>query len=266
MYGKSLYSRRFLSIKMTAQATNINYLKQEEAIKLDAELFSEYGFSVDQLMELAGLSVASVIYKEYKLSQYSKPVICCGPGNNGGDGLVCARHLKLFGYTPTVICPKPGRNQLYQNLLLQCRKFQIDIMDQVPTKPLEEIGDIIVDSIFGFSYKPPNRSLDFAKLLNKMHQSSKKMPLVSVDIPSGWHVENGPSDIEANQVNMEDDMKLPALEPDCLISLTAPKLSAKHFKGRFHYLGGRFCPQEIQEKYKLNLPSFIGSESILKLS
>lgn len=63
------------------------------------ELFDQYGFSVDQLMELAGLSVATAIAKEYP-NQSGKVLVCCGPGNNGGDGLVAARHLKLFVYYP----------------------------------------------------------------------------------------------------------------------------------------------------------------------
>lgn len=56
------------------------------------------GFSVDQLMELAGLSVASSILAEYPPSEYSRVLIVAGPGNNGGDGLVAARHLYHFGY------------------------------------------------------------------------------------------------------------------------------------------------------------------------
>lgn len=56
------------------------------------------GFSIDQLMELAGLSVASAILAEYPPSQYSRVLIVAGPGNNGGDGLVAARHLYHFGY------------------------------------------------------------------------------------------------------------------------------------------------------------------------
>ncbi len=56
------------------------------------------GFSVDQLMELAGLSVASSILAEYPPSKYSRILIVAGPGNNGGDGLVAARHLYHFGY------------------------------------------------------------------------------------------------------------------------------------------------------------------------
>ena len=56
------------------------------------------GFSIDQLMELAGLSVASSILAEYPPSQYPKVLIVAGPGNNGGDGLVAARHLYHFGY------------------------------------------------------------------------------------------------------------------------------------------------------------------------
>lgn len=50
-------------------------------------------------MELAGLSVATAIAKTYPLQEMTRKgtlLVCCGPGNNGGDGLVCARHLKLF--------------------------------------------------------------------------------------------------------------------------------------------------------------------------
>ena len=54
-------------------------------------------------------------------------------------------------------------------------------------------------------------------------------PVVAVDIPSGWHVERGD---ETGQ----------GLRPDMLVSLTAPKLCAQQFAGRFHYLGGRCEP------------------------
>lgn len=44
---------------------NITYLSQQNAAALDQDLFNEYKFSVDQLMELAGLSVATAIAKIY---------------------------------------------------------------------------------------------------------------------------------------------------------------------------------------------------------
>lgn len=43
----------------------MNYLSQKNAIALDQDLFNEYKFSVDQLMELAGLSVATAVAKVY---------------------------------------------------------------------------------------------------------------------------------------------------------------------------------------------------------
>lgn len=84
--------------------TNIRMLplcSQDEAIKVDQELFNECGFTVEQLMELAGHSVATIIAKQYPLKTDSTEkqrnvIICSGPGNNGGDGLVASRHLKLF--------------------------------------------------------------------------------------------------------------------------------------------------------------------------
>ncbi len=35
------------------------------------------------------------------------------------------------------------------------------------------------------------------------------------------------------------------LRPEMLVSLTAPKLGAKHFQGKHHYIGGRFIPPQI---------------------
>lgn len=55
------------------------------------------------------------------------------------------------------------------------------------------------------------------------------------------------------------------LEPTLLISLTAPKLCAKHFKGPYHYLGGRFVPPGLKTKYNLDLPEYPGTETCVKL-
>ena len=34
--------------------------------------------------------------------------------DNGGDGLVCARHLALFGYSPTILYPKEPKSDVYK--------------------------------------------------------------------------------------------------------------------------------------------------------
>jgi NAD(P)H-hydrate epimerase len=60
------------------------------------------GFSVDQLMELAGLSVACSVASEYPAASHPRILVVAGPGNNGGDGLVAARHLYHFGYSVQV--------------------------------------------------------------------------------------------------------------------------------------------------------------------
>ena len=80
----------------TGEATPLTHLNAAQVQALD-ELMGERGFSIDCLMELAGLSVACAVQKEYVL-------IICGPGNNGGDGLVAARHLAHFGFE---VLPEP---------------------------------------------------------------------------------------------------------------------------------------------------------------
>jgi NAD(P)H-hydrate epimerase len=46
-----------------------------------------------RLMELAGLSVSQALYRLHPIQKGKRILVICGPGNNGGDGMVAARHL-----------------------------------------------------------------------------------------------------------------------------------------------------------------------------
>ncbi|XP_063696033.1 NAD(P)H-hydrate epimerase [Culicoides brevitarsis] len=230
--------------------STMKYLNQEEAINVDLELFNEYKFSVDQLMELAGLSCATAIAKCYP-NLDKKILVACGPGNNGGDGLVAARHLSLFNFQPEIYYPKRTDKELYKNLTTQCEKMGIAFVNDCPS--LENANknySLIVDALFGFSFKPPVRE-SFVPIINLMRETS--VPVASIDIPSGWNVESGPTDENC-------------IKPDFLISLTAPKLCAQKFTGKFHFLGGRFVPAALHEKYALDLPKYPGVENCIDIS
>lgn len=85
-------------------------------------------------MELAGQACAVALARVYDKTKYPRVLVCCGPGNQGGDGLVAARHLGtntdplfvslsslktvgwtgFFGYKTSVFMPKPGSKEIYQ--------------------------------------------------------------------------------------------------------------------------------------------------------
>ncbi|XP_013184471.1 NAD(P)H-hydrate epimerase isoform X2 [Amyelois transitella] len=231
----------------------IRYLTQTEAAALDEELFNEYKFSVDQLMELAGLSVAAAVAQSYPPHTHPSALIVCGPGNNGGDGLVAARHMMLFGYNVAVYYPKRTPKPLYENLLEQCVKFGVEVVTKLPpSKDLKNHYKVMVDALFGFSFKPPVRD-ELKPALDALIDG--ELPVCSVDIPSGWHVESGP-------------VSARSLKPALLISLSAPKLCARPniLNDTKHFLGGRFLPPEIIKKYNLTLPNYPNQEQVVQLS
>ncbi|XP_017483098.1 PREDICTED: NAD(P)H-hydrate epimerase isoform X4 [Rhagoletis zephyria] len=247
-WAHSLIQRKFIS--NCKNPKEMKFLTQTEAINVDLELFNEYKFSVDQLMELAGLSCAHAIAKCYPAEQYKRILVCCGPGNNGGDGLVCARHLSLMNYKPSIYYPKPTPKELYENLTHQCKRYAIPFLNSSPSlETTSTCFDLIVDALFGFSFKPPVRDT-FVPIVEVLQKT--KLPIASIDIPSGWDVEDG-------KLSEAD------FEPELLISLTAPKLCARSFQGKYHYLGGRFVPPALQEKYQLNLPEYLDCDSCVKL-
>ena len=168
------------------------------------------------------------------------------PGNNGGDGLVAARHLVHFGFDATIVYPKRSTKTHFINLVKQCEDMRIPILDEINNVQDDDQQRyyIIVDAIFGFSFHGTAPREPFASAITNMVELQKEQgsTLVSVDVPSGWDVDGG-------------DLTGTSFSPDVLISLTAPKLSAKKFKGR-HFVGGRFLPPAIAEKYNIRVSAF----------
>lgn len=235
------------------------------AAEIDQELMGpQVGFTLQQLMELAGFSVAQAVSREFplssKLNDNKHVFVIAGPGNNGGDGLVCARHLKLFGYNPIVFYPKRSeRTEFYRQLVHQLNFFKVPVLgqDDDETRWLSYLEPektlCIVDAIFGFSFKPPMRE-PFQSIMSQLKKIENDIPIISVDVPTGWDVDEGPISEQC-------------IVPKVLVSLTVPKLCSNYLKEKTtkHYVGGRFVPRDFANKYGFEPFAYEGTDQVLKL-
>jgi NAD(P)H-hydrate epimerase len=224
-------------------------LGPKAAAALDEELMSTGAYSIDQLMELAGLAVAQTLFALSPPQKSPRVLIACGPGNNGGDGLVAARHLHHFGYKPTLYYPKQGKSEIYQRLRTQLEHLKIPFTESFPETVVK--SDYVIDAIFGFSFSGEVRE-PFPKVIQAL--AGSKVPVLAVDAPSSWNIETGPpADGPGKEYN-----------PAALISLTAPKPLVKFFRGR-HFVGGRFVGKDIAERYGFDIPPYQGADQIVEI-
>lgn len=137
---------------------------------------------------------------------------------------------------------KSTKNPLYEGLLNQLRDWniqEIETFEQVSSMLAGKDVQVVLDALFGFSFKPPIRD-PFNDVIGHLSENHGRIaPVVSIDIPSGWDVDEGPTDID--------------IKATVLVSLTAPKPCAHHFvkNGGTHYLGGRFVSPGIARKYDI---------------
>jgi NAD(P)H-hydrate epimerase len=219
-------------------------LKAAAAAALDAELMPAL-YSLEQLMEVAGYSVALAVADCFPPSTFPNVLVLCGPGNNGGDGLVSARHLASLGYTPTVLCPKPSPSAHYARLLAQLGALGIPCHAALASEGCPPLSSFhcAVDAVLGFSSTLPLRE-PFAGLIAQL--AAQGTPTLAVDVPTGWD-----PDAAAGA-----QQPAPALQPRALLSLTAPKPCASAFMegaaGRRHYLAlSGLIPAALRLRYSL---------------
>nr|XP_004665974.1 yjeF N-terminal domain-containing protein 3 [Jaculus jaculus] len=232
------------------------FLSMAEADALERELLEDYRFGRQQLVELCGHASAVAVTKAFPLSSLPRKqrtvLVVCGPEQNGAVGLACARHLRVFEYEPSVFSPARSADPLHRDLTTQCEKMDIPFLSFLPAEVrlIDDAYGLVVDAVLGPGVRTAEADGRCARALATLKRLS--IPLVSLDVPSGWDPETG-SDAEDG------------LRPDVLVSLAAPKRCAGRFSGRYHFVAGRFLPDDVRRKFDLRLPGYSGTDCVATL-
>ncbi|MEW5894627.1 MAG: NAD(P)H-hydrate epimerase [Candidatus Omnitrophota bacterium] len=140
------------------------------------------------LMENAGRGAAEEILSTAGKKKGLKVFIVCGPGNNGGDGFVVARHLLIHGIKPRVFSlVKSLKGDAAVNAAI-LERMKLSINFRQPTRQELKHADILVDAIFGIGL---NREVvgEFANLINDINAYARNV--ISLDVPSGLDATTG---------------------------------------------------------------------------
>ena len=167
----------------------------EQAKEIDSLAQSVYKLTDELLMESAGNSAAreidQVFYPELKAGHIG---VICGPGNNGGDGLVLARHLHSMGHRDVIVVlvgDERKRSPLCKKQLTRVETQGLRIIDSLRNPEKVEIlksCKLLVDALFGIGLNQEIRS-PFCEMVDMINSS--RVPVVSLDTPSGLDCNRG---------------------------------------------------------------------------
>ncbi|HKV63044.1 MAG TPA: NAD(P)H-hydrate dehydratase [Candidatus Acidoferrum sp.] len=206
-------------------------LTAAEMREVDRLTTERYGIPSLQLMEAAGMHISNTMRVKLFANAGNgnqRTAFLCGKGNNGGDGLVAARHLKEgilnINLKPTVFLfgsPDELRGDAAENLSrwLQCSGEIIEIKDSASLEaawPKIASAYAIVDALLGTGLRGPASGViaEAIARLNKLSRNatlSRPAFILAVDIPSGL-----PSDGESTEG--------PVLFAHQTVTFTAPKI------------------------------------------
>ncbi|MBV8087856.1 MAG: NAD(P)H-hydrate dehydratase [Chloroflexi bacterium] len=142
----------------------------------------EHGVSLEALMDNAGLAVAEHICRLHPAT--GSALVLVGPGNNGGDGLVCAQHLHAWGWTVHLhlVSQKPRDTSRFPVL-------NAIPPGPVPAKPV----DVVVDALLGTGNTRP-LSGEVGAAVDAVRALQPNAAVVAVDVPSGVNADTGAAD------------------------------------------------------------------------
>jgi len=168
-------------------------LTREKIRQLDRRAIEQYGMSGLVLMENAGRGMADVLCRQ---GIHGTVVICCGRGNNAGDGFVIARHLDIreHGVRVLVFCdPSDLTGDAGENFrILQKTGVPIEIFgrEHDAARLERELAgaEWIVDALLGTGAKGDPRP-PFDAVIDALNAAAA--PIAAVDLPSGLDCDTG---------------------------------------------------------------------------
>ncbi len=135
-----------------------------------------------ELMEKAGIAVADAAMSRY---EPRRTVVLCGPGNNGGDGFVAARHLAAAGWQVEVALL--GDAGALKGDAAIARERWTGAVSGLDPSMLDGAG-LVIDALFGAGLTRPIDGTARA-VLEKLHETG--VSTVAVDMPSGVDGDGG---------------------------------------------------------------------------
>lgn len=166
----------------------------QEMREMDGLTIREYGIPSLVLMERAGAAVARTLVKSFGRAARQGVLVVAGKGNNGGDGLVVARHLKAKKIPCEVVVLARG-DELSADAAENLKAFR-----KRRGKVFEGSGSLaalkerlkgktlLVDAILGTGLKEEVRGV-YAEAIQVMNGSG--LPVLAVDLPSGLDSDRG---------------------------------------------------------------------------
>jgi NAD(P)H-hydrate epimerase len=235
----------------------VRYVTAEQMRNVDELVIKEYHISLFQMMELAGSSLATLVKSLFqKPIKTHKILILAGKGNNGGGGLVAARHLHNWGYEASVVFSnktnlKPA--MIHHKKTLMKIGVPMFFFDDYPMNIFKET-DLILDCLLGYNTvsdpRPP-----INQLIKKANQSGKS--ILSLDLPSGLNATTGkPGN--------------PCIRASYTLTLALPKTGLKTKTGKEHvgelFLADIGLPPKLYSELGLEVGHIFEKERIIKIS
>ena len=162
----------------------------------DRAAIDDYGIAGEVLMENAGLQVVEALTSHFGEQPPASVALLCGRGNNGGDGLVVARHLHnlgveavvyLFGEAPALRDAAATNHRIAVTLGVPV----VEVHSEEAWDPLaDDLAefDCIVDALLGTGLESAPRGA-IAAAIESVNASD--IPVVAVDLPSGLSADTG---------------------------------------------------------------------------
>jgi NAD(P)H-hydrate epimerase len=203
----------------------IPVLSREAARSWDARTI-EAGVPGIVLMENAGRGAAEHVLRRLEGRAAARVLVLCGTGNNGGDGFVLARHLRVHGLEPRVLLVgAPERvggdariaYDAYLAIGASIELVPTDV-DLAEVKDALATADAAIDALFGTGL---DRAL--AGIAAEVAEAIAACPglRVALDVPSGIHADTG-------------QPLGPAVVADLTLTFSSPKLGLITPRGRAH--------------------------------
>lgn len=238
------------------QQQPLPWLTTEQMRDVDRLMTARYGITLLQMMENAGHNFALLAKRLLDNDLRDRPiVVLAGRGNNGGGGLVAARHLLNWGAWVQIVLTHPA--ETFRGVPAQ----QLATLEAMaaPLAWAEEgwelpPADLLLDAMIGYGLTGPVQGS--ARELIQLANSSMA-PILSLDAPSGLDTTTGVA-------------YPPAIRANATMSLALPKVgllqaTAQSFIGEL-YVADISVPPELYAELGITVPPFFGMDTVLPVT